>query len=153
MTNEQRRNNLDPAIVFADWPTTYTRLFGGQIDAVTFAADGMGYVVYREPYNALGDPAERVEIHNGVAHRLLKERLAWPIEFIDAALASGDEPWAVRFLYDATWRIRNAQSLRLGSFAGWVQEESSRARDLSALMKEYKAETIDDLLGIGGTNA
>lgn len=135
---------LDPQTLFAGWERfSYLTLFNGMpgkpVAATVVDDDSMGWVIYQKDFSPLGNIRENRE---GVT----KERLAWPIEFIKSARSRGSDPATRRFLYFASWRARNAELLERGSFVGWLQEESSRAREMIAWFREQGIEDIRDWL-------
>lgn len=135
---------LNPETHFAGWEkTSYLTLFGTPgppIAAVVVGDDMMACVLYREDYSLLGDIRQSPQ-------EVVKERLAWPASYIEAARDRGDA-LSERFLYFARWRLRNSELLKRGSFAGWVQAESDRAREMVYWFKEHGIEDIKEWLGV-----
>lgn len=147
-------NNLNPSKIFEGWPSTPVYLHNaiGRPDAIVYADDSdMVHVLYRDPYDTYDTILDiksflagiKDDVDAGRPPRAIKERLAYPWEWVLEAEAAGCKD----FLYDASWRASNARILTPpnGSLVGWVMEESARAGELIRLMSRKGVDRVTDL--------
>ena len=111
----------------------------GRVDALSIFDNSsqMFSVVYSKDFGAI--------LPNASPDSLIRERLEWSRDILELA----EVTQCARFRTDYSWRMSNAKFLipvEGRGLVAWIQEESSRARELRGWMESSRVKNVRDLL-------